>query len=36
MGSFNSSGFIIKIPITYGDKVVCIIATVNKNIGRKL
>lgn len=36
MGSFNSTGFISKIPITYGDKVVCIIATVNKNIGREL
>lgn len=36
MASFNSSGFISKIPITYGDKVVCIIATVNKNIGREL
>ena len=29
MGSFNSSGFISKLPIRYGDRVVCLIATEN-------
>ena len=29
MGSFNSSGFISKLPIQYGDRVVCFIATEN-------
>lgn len=31
MGCFNSSGFISKLPIRYGDRVVCFIATENPN-----
>lgn len=31
MGSFNTTGFLSKIPIRYGDRVVCFLAKVAKN-----
>lgn len=31
MGCFNSSGFLSKLPICYGDRVVCFLAKINRN-----
>ena len=31
MGCFNTSGFLSKIPICYGDRVVCFLAKINRN-----
>lgn len=36
MGNFNSSGFISKLPIRYGDRVVCFIALFNSGAQREL